>query len=261
MTTVELAPARPLDQVPRQLVLDRPSLLGIADACRVQLDWLPGSGGAISCAAEPAPEVCAALTRFASAADGVDLDVVVRGRDGTRRARSWQRRRGGWVTSLATVDGGDFELTWCADSGWPAVLARAARVRTSGRPRLPAVVDLPLELLVGVGEARASGRTHVIDELVRRYAGRLGPGADPRRLVADLHTGVQGRLRAVVVSYAPRPAAGVIEWLLFPDGWRSLATYPGDDLTMVRLAARTADHLAVDVAATLTSVAARARSA
>lgn len=271
MPAVDLAPARPLDLVPRQLVLDRPSLLGLAAACDVRLDWLPGPDGAMSCDAEPPPEVRAALSRFGSATDGVDVDIAVRSRDGTLRARSWQRRRDGWVTTLATVDGHDFELTWCADGGWPTVLARTARVAvtTHGSPGLPPVVDLPLDLLLGVGEARTSGRTQVIDELLGRYAGgvreggsvdRLGPSADPRRLVADLQAGVQGRLRAVVVSYAGRAAAGVIEWLLFADGWRALKTYARDGLAMVRLEARTADHLAVDVAATLTSVVARARS-
>lgn len=270
MPTVDLAPARPLDLVPRQLILDRASLVGLADACAVRLDWLPGPGGGVGCDAEPAPEVRATLTRFASASDGVDLDVAVRGREGIHRVRSWHRRRDGWVATLATIDGRDFELTWCADSGWPAVLARTAHVVTHKSPTLPPVVDLPLDLLLGVGEASASGRTHVIDELLGRYAGRvreagsveeLKPSADPRRLVAGLHAGVQGRLRAVVVSYAGRAAAGAIEWLLFSDGWRSLATYARDGVAMVRLDARTADHLAVDVAATLTSVVARSRSA
>jgi hypothetical protein len=270
MPTVDLAPVRPLDLVPRQLILDRPALVGLAAACGVRLDWLPGPGGAVGSDAEPAPEVRAALTRFASAGDGVDLDVAVRGREGIHRVRSWQRRRDGWVATLATVDGRDFELTWCADSGWPAVLARTARVDTRQCPTLPPVVELPLDLMLGVGEARASGRTHVIDELLGRYAGRvreagsvdqLGPSADPRRLVTDLHAGVRGRLRAVVVSYAGRTAAGVIEWLLFSGGWRSLATYARDGIAMVRLDARSADHLAVDVAATLTSVVARTRGA
>lgn len=259
MPTVDLAPARPLDVVPRQLILDRPALVGLADACGVRLDWLPGSGGAVGCDAEPAPEVRAALSRFTSASDGVNLDVAVRSPDGNHRVRSWQRRRDGWVTTLATIDGHDFELTWCADSGWPAVLARTARVPTARGPTLPPVVELPLDLLLGVGEARASGRTHVIDALLGRYAGRVRPSSDPRRLVADLHAGVHGRLRAVVMSYAGRAAAGVIDWLLFPDGWRSLATYSRDGVAMVRLDARTADHLAVDVTATLASVVARAR--
>lgn len=270
MPTVDLAPPRPLDLVPRQLILDRPALIGLAAACGVRLDWLPGPGGTVGCDAEPAQEVRAALTRFAAASDGVDVDVAVRSREGTHRVRSWQRRRDGWVATLATVDGRDFELTWCADSGWPAVLARTARVDTRQSATLPPVVDLPLDLLLGVGEARASGRTHAIDELLGRYVGRvreacavdqLGPSADPRRLVTGLQAGVLGRLRAVVVSCAGRTAAGVIEWLLLSDGWRSLATYARDGIPMVRLEARTADHLAVDVAATLTSVVARTRSA
>ena len=82
-------------------------------------------------------------------------------------------------------------------------------------------VEVPLDVLLGAGEALRTRRPDVLDELVRRAA-----PADPtalREQLVRLHSAVVGRLLAVVAARDRDTArAGWVSWLLFADGWRAL---------------------------------------
>jgi hypothetical protein len=77
---------------------------------------------------------------------------------------------------------------------------------------------VPLDVLLGAGEALRSHRPDVLDELVRRAT--PDDPATLREQLARLHTAVVGRLLAVVAVRGSGPrAAGWVSWLLFGDGW------------------------------------------
>ena len=80
---------------------------------------------------------------------------------------------------------------------------------------------MPLDVLLGAGEALRTHRPDVLDELVRRAARTTR--ATLREQLVRLHTAVVGRLLAVVAAGdTDHGRAGWVSWLLFADGWRAL---------------------------------------
>ena len=152
------------------------------------------------------------------------VDVSVRRHEipgGWVQVRSRQELRGGRVTAVTSA-GSRAELAWWGVDEWSARLARVADVPVPEGPVPPAAdVVVPLDVLLGAGEAVRTQRPDVLDELVRRAA-----PTDPTELreqLVRLHTAVVGRLLAVVAARDGRTArAGWVSWLLFADGWRAL---------------------------------------
>jgi hypothetical protein len=181
----------------------------------------------------------------------VEIDVDV---DGTRRhARHlWD---GGAVTALTTTPGGT-ELLRYHHARWPARLA--ALVEHQAPPGAPAApeappsgLDLPLELLLGSGEAIRRERHDLLAELMARHP----TGLDPQQL-RRLHTGCLGRMRAVVcgVSRTGARRAGWVSWALFADGWRALTPHTSGGVARVRVHRVDPDRLPVEVARLMTTV-------
>jgi hypothetical protein len=61
--------------------------------------------------------------------------------------------------------------------------------------------------------------------------------SDVRRWHDQLERTSRGRLHAAVMGRGERgrPGAGVVEWVLFHDGWRSLTPFTRDGWAMVRI--------------------------
>ena len=197
----------------------------------------------------------------------VELELLVALRSGTVRVRSRHHSRGGWVVCLSTADGEAFELSRLATDAWWLELARAAHVDTrTWRPAratagavpdvVPDIMETPWELLLATGEAVRRRRHDLLDQLVSDHAGttlaggapgtvRVADDRDVRRWLERLETASRGRLHAAVMgrSGRGRPGAGVVEWVLLPDGWRSLRPFIRDGWTMVRIERREAADL------------------
>lgn len=185
----------------------------------------------------------------------VELEMLLATRRGKVRVRSWHRNLDNWVVCLSTADARSFELTWLAADDWWLELGRAAWVDTdrfsaaeqSDEP-LPEVIETPWELLLATGEAVGRNRVELIDQLVSDYTGRTSAGESVEALVpardGDVRTWHEalertsrGRLHAAVLgrSERGRPGAGIVEWVLFPDGWRALTPFRRDGWNMVRI--------------------------
>ena len=303
MTTVRLGPdgatapaPDPVLTLPRRVRLSRPAVEHLAALTCTPLPWAdapgPGRTGRLGPPTAPAatgahdaeaelreaglvgamgdvhPEVAGALAVFGAPEAIVDIDLSVRRDDapaGFAQVRSWQRRRRGLVTTLATA-GGRLELGWFDDEAWQADLARTLTVRiphTGARPPRR-VLDLPHELLLGTGEALRLCREDVFDELVARHAGSvladdrplpLGR-ADSREQVRLLHTSALGRMRTVVsgVGATGTRKVGWVGWVLFPDGWRALTPHTRDHGARVRVHPVDPLRLGVEVARLVTLV-------
>jgi hypothetical protein len=69
--------------------------------------------------------------------------------------------------------------------------------------------------------------------------GTLETADDPdvRRWHEQLESSSRGRLHAAVMgrSERGRPGAGIVEWVLFHDGWRALTPFRRDGWNMVRI--------------------------
>jgi hypothetical protein len=184
------------------------------------------------------------------------LDVSVRRGDspaGWVQVRSSQALRGGRVTAV-TSSGSRAELArwaideWAIDE-WATRLAMIATVPVPAAPSPPAPeVDVPLELLLGAGEALRTHRPELLDELVRR-AGSDDP-TETRDQLVRLHTAVVGRLLATVAGRDGRAGAraGWVSWLLFADGWRALTPTRVAGRPGVRVEAVEPSRLGVQVA-------------
>ena len=194
--------------------------------------------------------IVGALGLLATPAIALDLDVAV----GTVRGRAWHRQRGSAVAALSTVDGIVFELAWFESDHWAGELARMAVVPEDielGGSAVPALVDLPYELLDAGAEALRSGRSDLLSTVVahhsgaaprrrRRPAGRRtvdragrcagrrdpGPAAGPGRR----RRGRRQRRRRAVVGAARRRVAGAAAAprARTPTGWRYAASNPSD---------------------------------
>ena len=179
----------------------------------------------------------------------VDLDRAV----GSDRLHAWHRFTRGRVTALTATAAG-LELDRFPAAGWQRELARLVTVpapTTTPAEPPPSELDLPLELLLGTGEALRLGREDVAAELVRRQ----GAGLDPVRL-RRLHTACLGRVRAVVSGVGSSGArrVGWVSWILFVDGWRALTPYASGGTAMVRVHRVEPPWLGVEVARLLTLV-------
>ena len=152
------------------------------------------------------------------------VDVSVRRgarHPGWVQVHSSQALRGDLVAAVTTAGARVEAALWPIDE-WAARLSRIADVPVPVAPPPPdREVEVPLDVLLGAGEALRTHRPDVLDELVRRAA-----PTDPatlREQLVRLHTAVVGRLLAVVAARdAGAARAGWVSWLLFGDGWRSL---------------------------------------
>jgi hypothetical protein len=184
----------------------------------------------------------------------IEVEVLVELRSGAVRVRSRQCALAGWVVCLSTADGHHFELSRLSADSWWLEVARAGHVDTRTlRPvpdpgAVPDVVETPWEQLLATGEAVRGRRHDLLDQLVADYSGTtLGGGStdslrtaddtDVRRWHERLESASRGRLHAAVMgrSRRGRPGAGVVQWVLLHDGWRSLTPFTRDGRTMVRV--------------------------
>jgi hypothetical protein len=202
----------------------------------------------------PTEQGRAVLTVWHAPALAVELELLVSLARGRVRARSWHRNLDDWVVCLSTGDGEVFELGWLSADDWWLELGRVAHVDTATlRPapdagRVPDVVETPWELLLATGEAVQRRRHDLLDQLVSDHSGMTIAGdsletletaddSDVRRWHEELESTSRGRLHAAVMgrSERGRPGAGVVEWVLLHDGWRSLTPFTRDGWTMVRI--------------------------
>jgi hypothetical protein len=165
------------------------------------------------------------------------VDVSVRRGErhpGWVQVHSRQALRGEVVAAVTTAGDRAEAAAWPVEE-WAARLSRMVDVPVPVAPPPPdREVEVPLDVLLGAGEALRTHRPDVLDELVRRAA-----AADPatlREQLVRLHTAVVGRLLAVVAATdADAARAGWVSWLLFGDGWRSLTPVRRDGRPVVAL--------------------------
>ena len=159
-----------------------------------------------------------------------------------------QALRGGLVAAVTTAGSHAEAAVWPIDE-WAARLARIADVPVPVAPPPPdRDIEVPLDVLLGAGEALRTHRPDVLDELVWR-AGPPDP-ATLRAQLVRLHTAVVGRLLAVVAAQdAGAARAGWVSWLLFGDGWRSLTPVSRDGRPVVVLSPVRPLDLGMQVAA------------
>lgn len=224
----------------------------------------------------PHPWLHGLLVLLAGGEVRVDADLVVRplaAAHGAVRLRSWHRLHGDRFAAVSTTDGRTVELARGADAAWPAVLTHLATVQAEptavpGLPCAPAaMVELPWDILIASGRAVRERRGDLVRELTARAAGRTlvayGDGTEPRPAsstdIAEqlqlLHLTVRGRLQVTVGggrTDGPR-RLGLISWLLFPDGWRSLTPVPAEE-PRVLVGSCGPQRLAVEVAAQVAGV-------
>jgi hypothetical protein len=176
-----------------------------------------------------------------------DVDVSVR-REGTRRGwvqvHSGQALRAG-VVAAVTSAGRDVEVAWWGADQWRSQLARAVSVSVPAATAPPPTpgVEVPLEVLLGAGEALRTNRADVLDELVGRAVGvARGPAGmldagEVRTQLVRLHRGVLGRLLATVAGRdrGSHVRAGWVSWVLFADGWRALTPVRVDGRPSIRV--------------------------
>jgi hypothetical protein len=166
------------------------------------------------------------------------VDVSVRRGErhpGWVQVHSNQALRGDLVAAVTTAGAHTEAALWPVDE-WVARLSRIADVPVPVAPPPPdRDVEVPLDVMLGAGEALRTHRPDVFDELVRRATPN-----DPATLRAQLvrlHIAAVGRLLAVVAARdAGAARAGWVSWLLFGDGWRSLTPGRRDGRPIVVLA-------------------------
>lgn len=202
----------------------------------------------------PTVEGRAVLTVWHGPTLAVELEMLVALRRGKVRVRSWHRNLDDWVVCLSTGDGNTFELSWLSADDWWLELGRAAHVDTGTLSAstydepLPDVVETPWDLLLATGEAVQRRRFELLDQMASDYSGMTLTGgslgsletaddADVRRWHEQLESSSRGRLHAAVMgrSERGRPGVGIVEWVLFRDGWRSLTPFRRDGWNMVRI--------------------------
>jgi hypothetical protein len=208
------------------------------------------------------PGLSGAVGLLATPTTAVDVDVTAAG----TRARSWHRYAGGAVATLSTVDGVVFELAWFAAAQWPAELGRIGvlpeelQVRASD---VPALLDLPFELVDAAAEAVRSGRSDLLAVLAARHSGQVLDGSggslpDPAvtGLLMALTGEAQGRLRVLVadVSGHTTSVVGVVSWTLLADGWHALRPRHADGGHRVLVAAVEPSDLGAELAPVLAEV-------
>jgi hypothetical protein len=205
----------------------------------------------------PTAAARAVLTTWHAPSLAVDLEVLVDLARGRARVRSHHRCLGDRVVCLSTAGGAALELAWSPVAKWGAELGRAARVDLdtvrpapdsgSDSEAAPDVVETPWDLLLATGEAVRAGRPDLLARMVADHPATTLGGCRPdllddagvddvRRWHEQLESTSRGRLHAAVMGRGRRgAAAGVVEWVLLPDGWRSLTPFTRDGWAMVRL--------------------------
>lgn len=202
----------------------------------------------------PTEEGRAVLTVWHAPVLAVELEMLVSLRRGKVRVRSWHRNLDDWVVCLSTGDGQVFELSWLSADDWWLELGRAAYVDTrtlspaTADEPLPDVIETPWDLLLATGEAVQRRRFELLDQMVSDYSGMTLAGdssqaletaddPDVRRWHEQLESASRGRLHAAVMGLSERgrPGAGIVEWVLFHDGWRALTPFTRDGWNMVRI--------------------------
>ncbi len=202
----------------------------------------------------PSAEGSAVLTVWHAPALAVELEMLIALRRGTVRIRSWYRNLDDWVVGLSTCDGTTFELSWLSADDWWLELGRAAHVDTAtlaagaDEHPLPQVIETPWDLLLATGEAVQRRRLELLDQMASDHTGMTLAGAtldgletaedpDVRRWHEQLESSSRGRLHAAVMgrSGRGRPGVGIVEWVLFHDGWRSLTPFTREGWNMVRI--------------------------
>jgi hypothetical protein len=215
----------------------------------------------------PTEEGSAVLTVWHAPVLAIEVEMLVSLRRGKVRVRSWHRNLDSWVVCLSTADGETFELSWLSADDWWLELGRAAFVdpRTlSGRigaEPIPDVVETPWDLLLATGEAVQRRRFELLDQMASDYSGMTLAGDsievletaddnDVRRWHEQLESSSRGRLHAAVMgrSGRGRPGAGIVEWVLFHDGWSSLTPFVRDGWNMERIERRSPADLPRDLA-------------
>jgi hypothetical protein len=215
----------------------------------------------------PTEEGRAILTVWHAPVLAVELEMLVSLRRGKVRVRSWHRSLGDWVVCLSTADGEAFELSWLSTDDWWLELGRAAYVDARNLSAatldgaLPDVIETPWDLLLATGEAVQRSRFELLDPMVSDYSGMTLAGdatraletaddSDVRRWHEQLESASRGRLHAAVMgrSGRGRPGAGIVEWVLFHDGWRALTPFTRDGWNMVRIEAKSAVDLPRELA-------------
>lgn len=215
----------------------------------------------------PTEEGRAVLTVWHAPVLAVEIEMLVALRRGTARVRSWHRNLDDWVVCLSTSDGSAFELSWLSADDWWLELGRAAYVDTrtlsaaTADEPLPDVIETPWELLLTTGEAVQRRRFELLDQMVSDYTGMTLAGGslqtlqtaddpDVRRWHEQLESLSRGRLHAAVMgrSERGRPGAGIVEWVLFHDGWRALTPFTRDGWNMVRIERTSAADLPRELA-------------
>jgi hypothetical protein len=179
------------------------------------------------------------------------VDVSIRRGErhpGWVQVHSSQALRGDLVAAVTTAGARAEAAMWPVDE-WASRLSRIADVPVPvALPPPDREVEVPLDVLLGGGEALRTHRPDVLDELVRRATPN-----DPARLREQLvrvHTAVVGRLLAVVAAADTGEArAGWVSWLLFSDGWRSLTPVRRDGRPVVVLSPVRPGDLGAQVAA------------
>lgn len=186
--------------------------------------------------------VVGALGLLATPATAVDIDVAV----DQLHARAWHRSRDNAVATLATTDGLVFELAWFDAGQWADELGRVAAPPEDlelSESALPALVDLPYELLDAGSEALRSGRTDLLGTIVAHHSGATtdadGAPVDDATVagvVSGLVGETQGRLRALVADIDARgTVVGVVSWVLLADGWCQLRPHQERDTHRVEV--------------------------
>lgn len=215
----------------------------------------------------PTAEGRAVMTVWHGPALAIELEMLLALRRGRARVRSWHRNLDDWVVCLSTGDGRVFELAWLSADDWWLELGRASHVDTrllrgaTAAEPLPEVLETPWELLLATGEAVQRRRPELLDQLVSDHTGATLAGDDDatlttaaaddvRRWHEQLESASSGRLHAAVMgrSERGRPGVGVLEWVLFADGWRSLTPFRRDGWNMVRIERRGPVDLPRDLA-------------
>ena len=129
------------------------------------------------------------------------VDVSVRRGErhpGWVQVHSSQALRGDLVAAVTTAGARAEAALWPVDA-WAARLSRIADVPVPVAPPPPdREVEVPLDVLLGAGEALRTHRPDVLDELVRRATPH--DPATLREQLVRLHTAVVGRLLAVVAA-------------------------------------------------------------